>query len=329
ALGEFASICDVVDQKWKEYERVFEEGVRKTSQEIREIASNERFREAIVWQNHNALHTGIDPMLSKDLSSNRDSKDRRNEEMIATYWQRYCVKNDTIGYFGPVGWARIVEEGKAIEVKAGKELVKERKTYFETWCIDEVAQMLGRDKEIRKWLAPRLAATVRMDGERVEMGVREEEVREEERKVMSKCDGKRTGEEVAEEAMKEGEGKGREEVYEVLEELERRKIINWGISVASSSHPEKELIEEVKRIKDEGMRKKCEGVMERLEEGRRKIEEAAGSAEELDKAMHEMEERFEEETGKRGRRHEGRMYAGRTLVYEDSRRDVEVKIGKK
>src|SRR6185295_8772044 len=135
SVNSFAQACQVVDYNWEEYERIFEEGVRKTSQEIREIASNERFREAIVWQNHNALHTGIDPMLSKDLSSNRDSKDRRNEEMIATYWQRYCVKNDTIGYFGPVGWARIVEEGKAIEVKAGKELVKERKTYFETWCI--------------------------------------------------------------------------------------------------------------------------------------------------------------------------------------------------
>ena len=43
------------------------------------------------------------------------ARDRGHEQMLASYLQRYCTKNDTIGFFGPVGWGRLGERGGAIE----------------------------------------------------------------------------------------------------------------------------------------------------------------------------------------------------------------------
>ena len=40
-------------------------------------------------------------------------------DVVARYWQRYCSKNDTIGFFGPLGWGRFTEEGEAIEARVG------------------------------------------------------------------------------------------------------------------------------------------------------------------------------------------------------------------
>jgi hypothetical protein len=42
---------------------------------------------------------------------------RRREEVIASYWQRYCSKNDTIGFFGPLGWGGF--SGNGFHARAG------------------------------------------------------------------------------------------------------------------------------------------------------------------------------------------------------------------
>jgi hypothetical protein len=54
---------------------------------------------------------------------------------------------------------------------------------------------------------------------------------------------------------------------------------------------------------------------------------AAGDAEELDSALLQLDHHFTNLTGKAATRWAGRMYTGRTLIYEDCRRDIEVEIG--
>ena len=63
-----------------------------------EIAADPRFAEAVVWQNRAGYHNAV---VKVTAGSGEGSKWRRREEVIANYWQRYCVKNDTIGFFGP------------------------------------------------------------------------------------------------------------------------------------------------------------------------------------------------------------------------------------
>jgi hypothetical protein len=150
-----------------DFSRAFEEGGSQTSRAIRELLESERLREAIIWQNRRAFHSGIDSLLRTDLTAQttpQGFKQRQNEQLIASYVQRYTVKNDTIGFFGPVGWAKVHDSGSAIEVRPGAKLLSKRTVYFESWCIDQVAELFSRSGSFRKWAAPRLLAYYYVQG---------------------------------------------------------------------------------------------------------------------------------------------------------------------
>ena len=64
---------------------------------------------------------------------------RRNESLVAKYLQRYCAKNETIGFSGPNGWGAVREDGPAITLWTGPSLVALRAAQFEYWAIDAAA----------------------------------------------------------------------------------------------------------------------------------------------------------------------------------------------
>ncbi len=79
----------------------------ETAHVLQDIARTPAFREALAWQNRPLLDSGIAPFLRWNPDTDkRSSMPRQREELVAHYWQRFCVKNDTIGFFGPVGWGR-------------------------------------------------------------------------------------------------------------------------------------------------------------------------------------------------------------------------------
>lgn len=75
--------------------------------------------------------------------SQRLSERQRREELVANYLQRYCVKNDSIGFFGPLCWARFADQEERIKAKPGAGLLETRGVYFEGWCIDALAEKPG------------------------------------------------------------------------------------------------------------------------------------------------------------------------------------------
>ncbi len=127
---------------------------------LREIAANPRFREAVTWQNRAAVHTAIDKVATGSPASG--SKQRQREELVASYWQRYCAKNDTIGYFGPLAWARMVDDGPAVAIG---EAEPARTVHFEAWCFDALAESLGLEVQVP--LGPYPERDVRAQLERV------------------------------------------------------------------------------------------------------------------------------------------------------------------
>ena len=108
----------------------------RLSAAIADIAADPGFREALTWQN-----PGLAQRLHETLARvrSRRSKDRERELVIASYLQRYCLKNDTIGFFGPVGWASAGPGTAGLVVVPGEQLIARRTTYFEVWAIDKVA----------------------------------------------------------------------------------------------------------------------------------------------------------------------------------------------
>jgi hypothetical protein len=112
---------------------------------LREVAGTPRFREAVTWQNRAAVADGLDSLLRKPAGAT-DSKTRKKELLVVRYLQRYCAKNDTIGFFGPVGWARWGQEGRFVPQG---ELLTARRTFAEPWMARVLADTLAADPAVR------------------------------------------------------------------------------------------------------------------------------------------------------------------------------------
>src|SRR5271170_859228 len=101
--------------QWSRYRTFFDKETGQLSSRILGLAAEPRLELALAWQNHRIFDTAITPMLRNQTGNHarRNSKQRQHEELIANYWQRYCVKNDTIGFTGPVGWSLLDPEAAA------------------------------------------------------------------------------------------------------------------------------------------------------------------------------------------------------------------------
>ncbi|MBV9791332.1 MAG: lantibiotic dehydratase, partial [Chloroflexi bacterium] len=179
------------------YGAAFAESMRESSRAIRAVAADERFREAVIWQNRQAYHTGVLPLQAQPETT-RNSKQRQQEELIASYVQRYCAKNDTIGFFGPVGWASFIPEGPPIRMEPGPSLTESREVYFEGWAIDTLAETLGKNKHLRPWLAPRRTPFAYLEGTTLQLPLEKPaQISPKQAAVLQACDGQRMAREIA------------------------------------------------------------------------------------------------------------------------------------
>ena len=114
------------------------------SERLSRAAQDARFQEAVTWQNPAALANAV--LKVAERSPTKPSRARGREEIVASYWQRYCGKNDTIGFFGPLAWGRIEDDGPPLHARSGA-LVRSRHVHFEAWPVQALAETL--DPELR------------------------------------------------------------------------------------------------------------------------------------------------------------------------------------
>jgi lantibiotic biosynthesis dehydratase-like protein len=110
------------------------------SARLAEVARDPAFREAVAWQSRESLRRAVDKLAADAPGS--PSRRRRWTDVVGSYWQRYCAKNDTIGFFGPLAWGSFAEQGEAIAVRSGA-LESERVVHLETWAVEAVAAAAG------------------------------------------------------------------------------------------------------------------------------------------------------------------------------------------
>ncbi|HEX6292474.1 MAG TPA: lantibiotic dehydratase [Herpetosiphonaceae bacterium] len=300
----------------------FETAIQSISQAISDIAGDDRFREALVWQNRRALHTGIASLQTASQRAGRGSQRRQHEEMVANYLQRYCVKNDTIGFFGPVGWARFTPCDEAIRVRPGPSLLRVRNVYFEQWAVDGVAAALAKTSVLRPWFAPRRLPFFDLCGTTLYWPAKRPlRVSAAQAAVLAACTGARTAQTIA------AELGGEAEVYKLLDQLRNLGVITWTLEVPFAGHPERALRRLLERIDEPRLRRSALAPLDELEQLRDEVVRATGSAEDLDQALDALERAFTRLTDAQATRKAGATYAGRTLVYEDCQRDIEIELG--
>jgi hypothetical protein len=312
-----------------EAQRLREDGARtlaserqRLSDRLRAHAADPRLREAVLWQNRGAVHNTLDGLVRSPPGSS-DRETRKREAVVATYLQRYCTKNDTIGFFGPVGWGRLDGDGPAMAVRPGPSLCAERRVYFEHWCVDALAEALADDAALRLQLAPRRAPALRVEEDRLFFNGRPLELPRAYEAVLLACDGRTPARELAARLEPELE----EDVAELLAELHERRLVRWTLEVPTVDlHPEARLRERLAALEGEP-RTRALAALDSLEHARVEIAAAAADPDRLDRAIGALQTEFERLTRASATRRGGATYAARTLFFEECRRDLELTVG--
>ncbi|MFG2104550.1 thioesterase domain-containing protein [Micromonospora echinaurantiaca] len=310
----------------EQFDKEFAEAVAATGRRLTELAGDPLLREAVTWQNRGAL-LALDGLARGGPDPARNVRRRDRERALLKYWQRYCGKNETVGFFGPSCWVTLdPARTETADVRPGPGLTRRRWVWFESWALTAYADRIGRDLAVRSWWAPMLCPqlslvdrTVRRPGRPpvTLTGV--------EAALLAAADGRRPARElVTDPAI----GLRRpEDGYALLDRLVERELVTWDAALPVSPDAEDVLRRRIDAIGDETARRDARAGFDRLRAARDAVAAAAGDPARLRTALDTLDTTFTELTGQPPRRRAGEMYAGRTLCYEDTSRDLDVVFG--
>lgn len=301
------------------FKEEFNQGTLEVSRKLREIATDPQFQQAVMLQNRDALRR----VVHSFARPRRGFKERQNEELVASYIQRYCLKNDTIAFFGPVGWIKFSTKPQVVEMRTGPELLASSSIFFENWCIEAVANKFAENPAVRPWMKPRLLPFFHIEGNRLYSGRNRSSILPKlHLLILERANGELTAREIALSI-----ATAEPQIYKLLEIFAAREIVSWKFEIPLCLHPERYLRRLLENIEDEELKRPLLDALDELENSRNAVAQAFGDAARLNHALQGLEETFSRLTGRAPTKSAGSMYAARTLIYQDCRRDIEIEFG--
>ncbi|MEU2596729.1 lantibiotic dehydratase [Streptomyces hirsutus] len=326
AADKFGPGTDLSGPEWQAFAEELSAAAVDTARHLQRVAAQPRFQAALAWQNPAVLRTGIAPFLRWTPGvDSRSSMPRQREELVAHYWQRFCVKNDTIGFFGPVGWGRWdLSAPHAVAVDAGRGFLAAQEVYFSGWAVDALAKVLAEDEELMRWIPPRRMSFVHCQDGTVRIpGRPAQPVGELQQAVLLRCDGTRHLTAVAADL-----GLESDDVAGIVRELAGRRWVQWRLEVPAATHPDRALRHILERVPDETVRDRALAKLAVLERGRDAVRDAGTDATALTAAIGALEADFAALTDSEAQRAKGARTAPcRGLVYSDARRSATATAG--
>ncbi len=124
---------------------------------LRRLLARPAFLAALTWQNPTAVRTWAGA-AEPDLNAYRLG-------VLTRYAQRYCTKNDSIGFFGGVGWASLVDRPGDRLAVTGDGGTRWAGVYLEHWAAHAIADAWLADPQVRGYLPVRRTAGVHLAGD--------------------------------------------------------------------------------------------------------------------------------------------------------------------
>ncbi|HEY6795815.1 MAG TPA: hypothetical protein VI248_14140 [Kineosporiaceae bacterium] len=131
------------------YLSAFEAADEDACDVLREVLSRAPVQEAIFLSNPQAYRNMLLPFLARREPLN--ARWRRARRQLYTYVQRFCAKNETVSFFGPMAYVRTVPDGALPDdgVRLRTDLPVRRRVFITHWAAREVAAAVGRDPRLR------------------------------------------------------------------------------------------------------------------------------------------------------------------------------------
>jgi hypothetical protein len=201
-------------------------------------------------------------------------------------------------------------------------LLRASEVFFEAWAIDRLAEAIEKIPGMQQWLMPRRLSFIKLDGNAlIEPTGRRMMLSADQAGVLRSCDGTTRTHDIATRANLD-----LPVVLEILQELQQRRWISCKLELPISPRPERDLRGFLDGVGDEKARYQALEWLDSLEAARDQVRDSTSAAALAD-ALTSMDELFGRITGAAAKRNEGRTYGGRTLVYHDSARDIDIVLG--
>lgn len=244
--------------------------------------------------------------------------DPGNARFIARYAQRYCAKNDSIGFFGPVGWARLAETGDT-RVSGGGGL-RWSGVFLERWAVETLARSWACEERVFPHLPVRFTATTWYDGHTIWRSLRPPlEPGSAAAAVLREVNGSRSVRDVATAAGDSG--------FDEILRLCEAGVLRIGFAVPAGERPERVLRSQVEAVADKAVRSELLGALDALDECMAAVAKAVTEPVPLGTALDRLNQTFTRITARDSRRLKSPQETGRTLVYPDCRSDVQAAVG--
>jgi hypothetical protein len=305
---------------------------QQSAEAVRQFLRHEPAVAAIAWQNPGLMDNWVTGYVAALTTEERTGLRRRSqrEAKIAKYAQRYCAKNDTIGFFGPVGWATLDDDAPLTTI-VGSGKPAAQSVFLEVWALDRLAARWSADPRLLPHLPVRVRPPVWVHGRVLRRPRRDpEELSEPDAALLAAIGSGRSAAEVVAHARgtsprtpDDGDSSWTAGAADLLR-LRDDGVVEIGFTVPIDEHPEQTLAAQVARVPDEGLRDEMLARLRRLTDDRDEVAAQAGDGPALAGALGRLHATVRELTGAEIER-VGRY--GRAAAYLDCRRDLGAVIG--
>lgn len=280
------------------------------------IAADERFREAVLLSSPEVYAIGLASYERRFDAHARPSKVRHFEGRLYAYVQRFCTKNDTTSFFGPIDYGRIDDdqaEAFTIQRTPGGPPAR-RLTRLSWWAADALAETISADDAVRPHLVARLATgcELQASGRLAVLGREPVALAAADAGLLTVVDGARTADEVCDAAG--GAPAAR------LESFVRAGVVKTRIELPTSTFDPLLSLQAAVAALPPAAGAPWLALLDELAADLEAFADAAAPAKLA--LLERVEERFASTTGQPARRGQGRTYADRLVLYDEAQGDV-------
>lgn len=295
---------------------------QRSAAACRAIVVADRFAAAVQWQNPALVQNWLGAYREVLLTSTAPadvplSRRDQREMLIASLAQRYCAKNETIGFFGPVAWARFADDGETRVT--GHWGIRRREVFLEWHAVAAVAAAIAADPDIALVLPLRRHPLYSADqGTIFATRHARVDVTETQYRIFAALAVPRPEQELR--AMF-----GAPDFDAALASLEADRVILRDLAVPIGDRPDQWLLRRLETLPESAARDRALSGLTMLRRAADRMADAADDPAALKAAAARLDSAFGElvQQPAEARR---RRY-GRTPVYEDCRLDADVRIG--
>ncbi|MFD7827003.1 lantibiotic dehydratase [Kitasatospora sp. NPDC059803] len=133
---------------WERYALACRQADDEAGKRLRDLLADPGVSEAVFLSNPDAYRNMLLPLLAYE--GPLTSRWRRVRRQMFTYVQRFCAKNETVSFFGPMAYGTVGEgEGAVLR----DDVPRVRRVFFSHWAARALATAIARDPRVLPHLA--------------------------------------------------------------------------------------------------------------------------------------------------------------------------------